>query len=330
MTIYVDLPSDPLIEFNAFCRAIAKAVCPADENRPEGIDCIVGKLVTHQTPLPESTVSASGPLATSWQSVLVSQDGKTFDQRSRPDQAEGTCPELPFHTLSASPVVEVSFPYSLTDADRAALDALLPSLPLLRYPISPEQQEAFEQAYRQLAQRPAWLPILISANTMEQRKADQEHALGLHQKALLKEVSDGRITLLDAHHARVEGPGAVAFLSRPQAMAYLEQRGLARPNAVHSAMDGSGHKSEIEADHPSSTQTPRGSKIGKPKASEKRKAEAVAYCNKLIRKGEPDYAAQTAAKYGISERRLLTWRKDAEKPTVTPETVIERYARKGG
>lgn len=43
--VSVTLPAGDLIDYFAFCKAIAEAVCPAGESALEGIDCVIGKTV---------------------------------------------------------------------------------------------------------------------------------------------------------------------------------------------------------------------------------------------------------------------------------------------
>lgn len=93
----VELPSGPLIEFLSLCKAIAQAVRPVRENGLKGIECIVGKVATHEILMDRSTGSLAWTLGTGFQGVLVSEDGRTHDQLigGKYNGAEAVEPVLP-------------------------------------------------------------------------------------------------------------------------------------------------------------------------------------------------------------------------------------------
>lgn len=165
MQVRVNLPPGSLIDYLDFCEAIAHAVYPD----PEGIDCIVAKKVISSVPiLPGSNPPASNPYHPGWQSVLISEDGQTLDQLSPSDRTAQagtrqfelslTDPEFPCYQLG-----ELTGQGPLSDDDLRTLEALLPQLPPLRYPISEDDAAAFMSAYLRLPNHPAWQPVLISA-----------------------------------------------------------------------------------------------------------------------------------------------------------------------
>ncbi|WP_208630908.1 AlpA family phage regulatory protein [Ralstonia insidiosa] len=224
MQLRVELPSGPLIEFLSLCKAIAQAVRPVRENGLKGIECIVGKVATHEILMDRSTGSLAWTLGTGFQGVLVSEDGRTHDQLigGKYNGAEAVEPVLPL----GEQVVELSLPYLLDDSDRRALETALPQLPPLSYPMSVEAAAAFLEAYRNLPGRPAWEPVLMSALDIERRRDEQARVMERHQRELQEAFAAGRFVALDHRHVRMQALMAGSYLLREDAIAYLKERGL--------------------------------------------------------------------------------------------------------
>lgn len=224
MQLRVELQSGPLIEFQGFCRAIARAVCPVKESGLEGMACIVGREAKHEVLMAPSEGSMGWILATGFQSVILSPEGRTLDQMVA-DQHNGVEPAEPELPLGKQ-VVEFPSLYPLDDNDRRVLEALLPQLPPLRYPMSDEAAVAFLDAYRDLSGRPAWEPVLMSAVEIERRRDEQMKVREQHQRELREEFAAGRLVAVDRRHLRVKALMAGTYLLREDAIAYLKEHGL--------------------------------------------------------------------------------------------------------
>ncbi|WP_198139503.1 AlpA family phage regulatory protein [Ralstonia sp. A12] len=224
MQLRVELPSGPLIEFQGFCRAIAQTVCPLRERGLKGMECVVGKVAKHEVVTAPSADSLAWALRAGFQSVLLSADGRTLDQMvaDQYNGAEPAEPELPL----GKQVVEFLSPYPLDDNDRRVLEALLPQLPPLSYPMSDEAAAAFLDAYRDLSGRPAWEPVLMDAVYIERRRDEQMRVMEQHQRELREEFAAGRFVAVDRRHLRVKALMAGTYILREDAIAYLKERGL--------------------------------------------------------------------------------------------------------
>ncbi|HDR9149366.1 TPA: AlpA family phage regulatory protein [Burkholderia vietnamiensis] len=224
----VELPSGPLIEYLSFCAAIAEAVCPTSARHYQDIECIVNKMVTHHVPMTPRSPNEKWPFPAELQTVLLSDDGRTLDQLlpDRPDADQTSALELPLEPGQSRQMVELSLPYDLDESDRRALQEILPSLPPLRYPISDADQAAFFDAWFSLKERPAWKPVLVTTAYIESHKVAQSAALAEHQRALQEEFERGGIEALNARHSLAAALMAGTFISRQQAIAYLELRGF--------------------------------------------------------------------------------------------------------
>jgi len=228
LQVRVELPADPLIEYLSLCTAIAEAIHPASASHYHGIECIVNKMVTHHVPMAPPTPNEQWPFAAGFQAVLQSEGGRTLDQLF-PDRADfGQMSALEFSLKPGQPrqMVELAMPYRLDENDRWALQEILPNLPPLQYPISDADQAAFLDAWFRLKARPAWEPVLVTTAYVERRKAAQPTAWAEHQQALQEEFKSGRIEALNGHHVPVPVLIGGSFISRQQAIAYLERRGF--------------------------------------------------------------------------------------------------------
>ncbi|KGV08976.1 hypothetical protein [Burkholderia pseudomallei] len=316
MQVRVKLSSDPLIDFLDFSYAIADAVCPTGEKGLEGLDCVTGKLVTSHVPIPESAGKAFRQYGASWQSVLVSNDGRTLNELVSSDQAvvnEPAVGELPFHEPSPPQIGELTLPYELTDADREAFAKVLVDIKRpLRYPMSDEERAEFMEAYCKLPNRPMWMPALVTEETINRRKSEHDAVLLRHQRALLQEFEAGRLTPVNAYHAPVASLMAGTFIPRAQAVAYLERHGFAY-------QDREKEDDQLLAEQPS-LEAEADTDHGKKEAAGKRKPRLTAeQCKQLLayreeleakkKRGEiKNPTRQTAERFGVSDsyvRRLV-------------------------
>lgn len=225
MQACVELPSGPLIEYSAFCKAIAEAVCPVRVDGLKGIECVVGKVVKHQAAIGSATGTLDRTLRAGFQTVLLSDDGRTLEQlrADQDNRAEAAAPELPL----GKQVVEFSLPYLLDESDRRALEAVLPQLPPLSYPMSVRTAAAFLDAYYDLAERPTWEPILMMAADIERHKGEQARVMERHQRELREAFSAGQVIAVDHHHVRAKELISGTFIPREDAIAYLRGHRLA-------------------------------------------------------------------------------------------------------
>ncbi|KWB24975.1 hypothetical protein WL32_08315 [Burkholderia cepacia] len=233
MQVRVELPAGPLIEYLSLCAAIAEAVHPASARHYQGIECIVNKMVTHHLSMAPPVSNEKWPVPVEFQSVLLSEGGRTLDQLL-PDRSyagQMSALELPLEPGQSRQMVEFSMPYRLDESDRHALQEILPSLPPLQYPISDAGQAAFLGAWSRLKERPPWEPVLVTTAYVERRKAAQPAALAEHQQALQEEFKSGRIEALNGHHVPVPVLMGGSFISRQQVIAYLERRGFLNVSA---------------------------------------------------------------------------------------------------
>ncbi|HEX7932643.1 MAG TPA: transposase [Paraburkholderia sp.] len=209
------------------------AVHPASARHYQGIECIVNKMVTHHVPMPLPTPNEKWPFPVEFQSVLLSEGGRTLDQLlpDRADASQMSALELPLEPGQPRQMIELAMPYRLDENDRRALQEILPSLPPLQYPISDADQAAFLDAWFRLKERLAWEPVLVTTAYVERRKAAQPAARAEHQQALQEEFKSGRIEALNGHHVPVSVLMGSSFISRQQAIAYLERRGFSYVSA---------------------------------------------------------------------------------------------------
>lgn len=235
MQARVKLSSDSLIEYLDFCYAIAEADCPTGEKGLEGIECVTGKVMICHVHIPKSIV-AFGQEPQGWQSVLLSEDGRTLNELlpSLDSVMLKECvAELSFDVDSPRLMIgELPVRQALRDNERSALATLLPNLPPLRYPMSEEARGAFMKAYCKLPNRPMWVPVLVTDATIEQRKVEQIEVRNRHLKVLRQEVDAGKITPVDIYHTPVKHLIVGAFIFRSQAISYLERHGIAYDDTV--------------------------------------------------------------------------------------------------
>lgn len=337
----VKLPSDPLIEFLDFCRAIAEAVYPTGEEGLEGIDCVIAKIVSWHDAIPEFLPPMSSPYYRAWQNVLVDEDGRTLNELfpdDRPIQVVDGTMELPLGGSSSVQIGEVSLPAVLSEDDRLELAEVLRHLPghvpALRYPMSEDERAVFLEAYCNMPNRPMWTPLLVTEETIKMRKDHRDAELRRHQQALQQEFKAGRLTPVNAGHSPVATLMAGTFIPRAQAVLYLERHGLAYDHGTASQQekdvapvcDGAieviqvGDADQVSEFPPSDTES---KKVGVSKASPSERKAAVELYSRL--KGTPgveNFLEQVAQKYGVTPRTVTNWVKADE-----PETQAQELPR---
>lgn len=229
----VELPSGPLIEYLSFCTAIAEALHPTKPRHYQGIGCIVGKMVRCHTQMAPRRPNEKWPLTVEYQAVLVSDGGRTLDQLlpDRPDAGHMRTLDLPLEAGEPRHLVEAALPFPLDDDDQRALQAILPSLPPLQYPISDVDEAAFVDAWAKLTDRPEWMPIFVTPDYIEKIKVLHKKVLDEHRRSLQEEFAHGTLGALNALHGAADVLTTGCFIARKQAIGYLESRGLSYADA---------------------------------------------------------------------------------------------------
>ncbi|KFG95538.1 hypothetical protein GQ56_0119870 [Burkholderia paludis] len=134
------------------------------------------------------------------------------------------------HWLAAPPIdaglADVELPIALTEDDRRWLEGVLPHLPSLHYPISDGVRAAFLSAYRNLKERRAWEPCLLTEKDVSRHKLKQDAVFVDHRNALERMFETGTLSLFNRRHAPASGFSVRGLISRTAAIAYLEQHGF--------------------------------------------------------------------------------------------------------
>lgn len=243
----VTLPPGHLIEYHSLCEAIAEAVYPLRGQGLEGVDCIVGKVVKHQVPMAQSIASQGWPSQAGFEPALLTPDGQTLDQllvSEQPGTREHVALELPFADATHPAVVEFSLPYQLDDGDRRALEALLPQLPPLRYPMDEDAAAAFLSAYIKLPSRPVWEPVLMTEADVVEQRARQEQHFDKVLQSLRDEFAAGRLQACTQSGLPVKAMSLRCFIPRQSAIDYLDRCGLVHDGSV--SHDTTGQRSVPE------------------------------------------------------------------------------------
>ncbi|MBB0025887.1 hypothetical protein [Ralstonia pickettii] len=320
MQARIQLPPGTLIEYHSFCKAIAQAAYPVRDQEPEGIECIVGKVVKHQIPMAQPAINQSWPSQAGFEPALLSQDGLTLDQLLVSEQhgtREHVALELPFADATHPAVVEFSLPYQLDDRDRRALEVVLPQLPLLRYPMTEDDAIAFMDAYFRLPNHPAWEPVLMTAAYVEQQRGLRERHFDKVLQALREEFAAGRLVACTQSGLPVKAMTLRCYIPRQSAIDYLDRHGL-----LHSDMTAEDEPGVVL---PKDSSEPQGT--DKCELTDKQRKELVAY-RKALEIAVPKVKAptkQTAEEFNVSEsyvRRLL--REDKAQSTTSIFPVTKR------
>lgn len=220
------LPADELIEYRHMARAVAQAVCPVVEHGATGMSCVMGKFED-------------------WGHVL---GYRTTEEESRQcelsvDLAWDDCPInfAPFpdsdkeHGLAAlqSATMRLPFPLALTEKERQLVEAMLPALPPLIYPMSDVDRATFVLAFRKLKDSLClvgdsdWEPILLTEGEVELRRKRHERYFREQLRVLSDEVSSGRMIACTRSHLPVRTLCFDALIPRQSAIDYLRRHGFA-------------------------------------------------------------------------------------------------------
>lgn len=240
-------------------------------------------------------------------------------------------------------------PYSLDEDDRQAFAEVLPKLPHLRCPMSEEERASFMEAYVKLPNRPIWMPLLETEETILARMREHDKVISKHVDALRREHRAGRLAPVNAHYVPVEAVEIGAQVTREDAIAYLKRHGLAfddgetvansKQDTVSSEVAPQSQKLDeetatgLEQDSVSSEVTPQSHNADQLTLNGKKKrgciefdattkAKAVMFCNELKTKGEKKFVKKTAEKFETTERSIYTWVQEAEKTDLL--TILER------
>lgn len=207
-------------------------------------------------------------------------------------------------------------PYSLDEADRQAFAKVLPKLPPLRCPMLEEEMASFMEAYVNLPNRPIWMPLFETEETVLARKIEHDTVLDNHVAELRKEHRAGRIVPVGTNHVPVGAVELGAQLTREDAISYLKRHGLSYEDeetakgAKQDALSSEAVHQTHKADQVTLTGKP---KRGIIRFSAATKAKAVKRSKELMAAGEGKFAKITAKEFETSERSIYTWVKEAEK-----------------
>ncbi|MDR1461976.1 MAG: hypothetical protein LBI68_02405 [Azoarcus sp.] len=122
------------------------------------------------------------------------------------------------------PGITVSMPILLKDSDKAKIEALLPHLPRLEYPIEPSVAKSFLEAYRKHQNRLiGYEPKLITSEWIERRKSEQSKIIDEHRKSILTMWELGEIELLDENYVPMRKQCMDMYIARQDAIDYLKK-----------------------------------------------------------------------------------------------------------
>lgn len=318
MQVRVNLPNGSMIDYWGFCMAIAEALCPTRAQHYQGVACIVGKMVKGCL-----ADNEKWSFPAEFQTMSPPKGERTLGQLSRSQHGAGeaTAHESPSASNLQPRGADLSLPYQLTEADRHTLSEHLPDLPPLQYPISDADKNAFLDAWSRLKNRPTWEPILVTAAYIDRRKNEQLAVLAQHQTALQAEFVSGKLDALNEYHAPVKALMAGSFISRQQATAYLERRGIA-----HSDMRGGEDRGGVvpkEAELPAKACTAKRKNVGEPKYS-KEKRRQIADESRALREARKPHIKPIAEFYGYSNRQVYNLVKEADQEDQERQEAVSR------
>lgn len=304
MRVRVNLPPGALIECLGLCLSIARALCaPTDERELVGIHCIHGKwLPPFGERRPADPAESEAGLGTP---PILKSDGEHRPNRSRADDVVGSdcdAVQSPLTLSAYKRYVEASSRWRPLDTDdRRVLEKLLPQLPELHYPMSEHAVTAFTEAYLRLRDRPRWMPDLVTAWAIEQRKAEQRECVVDHMRLLLQEFEEGRVVVVNEQHVRASTVCAGLYIPRAQAIAHLERHGFEyrKPEVDEDYCGTESTKPEKRLDQSNSGWRP-----GEPKLGPQERQELVIYHNELKAAGQKAFVKLTAEKFDLTNRSV--------------------------
>lgn len=216
----------------------------------------------------------------------------------------------------SSPYAGTDVPLPLGEADREALGKVLPKLPPLKYPMSERDVALFAEAYAKLPDRPLWMPVLVTEETILGLKIKRDQIMDRHIAAIREERLAGRLVPVDANYVPLKAVQIGAHLTRKDAIAYLERHGMpyddggAATSREQGSLSAAAAAPALDADPlaPSSGT----SVVGRPQFSAATKAAAVKRSKELEAAGEKGPRKRAAEEFGTSRRSIYDWVKEAE------------------
>lgn len=229
------------------------------------------------------------------------------------------------HWLAAPPIdaglADVELPIALTEDDRCWLEGVLPDLPSLRYPIPDEVRIAFLTAYRNLKERRAWEPRLVSRQNLK-----QDALFANHRNTLERMFEAGALSLFNQQRAPVASFSVRALISRSAAIAYLEQHGFEYGDPLGNWSGGDMSKTQTEEQ---SAAGDNRLQPGERKLSPETVRELVKFHNALKEANKKrgtgkriPFVKLTAERFGVSRRYVFDLVKGADE-AVTDEGRID-------
>lgn len=200
-------------------------------------------------------------------------------------------------------------PFFLDEMDREALAKLLPNLPPLSYPMSLDQVAAFMEAYVNLPDRPIWMPVLITEETIHERKVKHDQTMDRHLEAIRKECNAGLLVAVDANHVPLDFVQIGAHIPRRDAIAYLVRCGIAFEDEIVKSPEQNILSSKTP--HQTGKMDRNGligveNRVGAKRFTAAQKEDAVRRSNEL--KGiAHDFVKQVADEYGVTVRTIDNW-----------------------
>ncbi|BCL90885.1 hypothetical protein ACNRBV_22870 [Ralstonia pseudosolanacearum] len=217
-----------------------------------------------------------------------------------------------------SPYAGTGVPLPLVEADRKVLAKVLQKLPPLKYPMSEKDAGSFMEAYANLPDRPMWMPVLVTEETILGLKIKHDQVKDRHIAAIREERRAGRLVPVDANYVPLDAVEIGAHLTRKDAIAYLERHGMSYVDEETTTSPEQGSLSG-EAAHPaldtdSLALSSGTSQVGRPQFSDATKAAAVKRSKELEAAGEKDPRKRAAEEFGTTRRSIYDWVKaDDEK-----------------
>lgn len=235
----VKLPLGELIEPSDLVKAIVKALFPEKTEGLTGLECITGKLVKISAPLPTENhaLDLGAEPDSVWKRLLV----PPVDNTELPTQLELPIQRREFTQDLLTKVVEDEngqnfwLTFHLTDQDRKQLKPLLSSLPPLTFPMTEYAISRFLDAYLALPQRPLWVPVIITWDTIRRRLEDHFAATEDHKKAVRQAIEEGKLSACDKRRAPTRFLSNDTLIPRSSAVEYLKRCGLSVSEGLHPA-----------------------------------------------------------------------------------------------
>ncbi|KGC64725.1 hypothetical protein DP57_689 [Burkholderia pseudomallei] len=210
-----------------------------------------------------------------------------------------------------SPYAGIDVTPSLDKTDREALARVLPKLPALKYPMSEEDAGLFMEAYAKLPDRPMWMPVLVTEETILGLKIKHDQIMDRHIAAIREERKAGRLVPVDINFVPVDAVQMEAHLTRKDAIAYLERHGMPYDDGGAATGREQGSLSAAAA-APASDADPLApssgtSVVGRPQFSAATKAAAVKRSKELEAAGEKDPRKRVAEEFRTTRRSIYDW-----------------------